>query len=1153
MKMLNKSYGALLMSAFLLLVLGLCESTANAASYVVSNINGSGAGSLRAAIGSANADGGDSDITFDATVFVTLKTILLGGTEIGLGNDGKLSITGPTAGVEISGNATSRVFSVATGADVTLTGLSILSGKADFGGGIYNLGILTVRNCLLSGNTGTTEGGAIHNGNNLGNANATLTVTGSLFRGNRSIYGAGLYNQYAATATVTNCTFYNNVADEYGAGVFNGGGSNFTNCTFVVNTNLSAKPAAAVYCFPNYYAGLTNCLGAQNAPDNFGQYITNNGGNIQASTVGEAGLNSTGLASNGGPTQTIALVSRGTAVNAGVNSAVSGFPYDQRGSGYARIVGGGVDSGAFESSFSPVLVNNNGLTVALGGSATITEDLLKATDAATTPLTYTITSGTSHGTVRLNGNPTNSFTQDDIAAGNVSYTQDGSVAGSDSFIFNAGDGKGGYVTGTFAITIPEKRSLVVTTTEDTEANDGLTSLREAINFSNEDGVDSAITFDASVFAAPRKTITLRGEQLPLIVGNGSTSITAPAAGVVLNGNHASNVLETQSDAVVTFKGLTITGGNNDSGGGIRNAATLLVDSCTLTDNSASYGGAIYSENNGTGGSLTIRNSTITSNSAGEGGALYNSVGYTSIESCTITGNSAPAGYGGGIICPGDMFTPVTINVTNSIIAGNSATDVDYEYGNQNSDNIQSGGYNLIGNGTGNGTLFFYENGDVTGVTDPKLGPLAENSGPTQTCALLTGSPAFNAGSTTLTTDQRGTTRPQGPGKDIGAFETVVANVKPTVTISSPTANQSLLRSAFTSITGGASDDVGVTQATLKLYRSRGGANQFWNGSSFVATSTTVAATLASPGIPSTTWSYNVSTALKAALDDGLYSIQVSARDNVGNLGATVSRSFTLVSDTVKPTIVLTTPTVNQVLPITGFASITGSATDNMAVAQVSVKLYRSRGGVNQFWNGSSFITTSTTVTATLATPGSPSTNWSYGVSAALKAALDEGTYSLQVTSRDAAGNSSSAVSRSFTLYADSVAPAVVLSTPTINQNLTIAAFNSITGSASDNKSVALVTVKLYRSRNGANQFWNGSSFVGTSTTVTATLATPGSTSTPWSFTVSPELKAALDAGSYSLQVVSRDAAGIASPVVSRSFSLTTGSGAITSSASAGNS
>ena len=65
-------------------------------------------------------------------------------------------------------------------------------------------------------------------------------------------------------------------------------------------------------------------------------------------------------------------------------------------------------------------------------------------------------------------------------------------------------------------------------------------------------------------------------------------------------------------------------------------------------------------------------------------------------------------------------------------------------------------------------------GDLTN-TNPLLGPLQDNGGPTPTHALLPGSPAINAGTNRgcPPTDQRGVPRPQGPLCDIGAFEVVV--------------------------------------------------------------------------------------------------------------------------------------------------------------------------------------------------------------------------------------------------------------------------------------------------------------------------------------------------------------------------------------------
>ena len=103
-------------------------------------------------------------------------------------------------------------------------------------------------------------------------------------------------------------------------------------------------------------------------------------------------------------------------------------------------------------------------------------------------------------------------------------------------------------------------------------------------------------------------------------------------------------------------------------------------------------------------------------------------------------------------------------------------------------------YNLIGTGGGNSGLTNGSNGNLVGVADPGLGTLADNGGPTQTIALLAGSPAIDAGSNTLavdpqgnalTTDQRGTGFPRKVNGtvDIGAFEvqSVTNNPVPTLT------------------------------------------------------------------------------------------------------------------------------------------------------------------------------------------------------------------------------------------------------------------------------------------------------------------------------------------------------------------------------------
>ena len=98
-------------------------------SFVVSNTGDSGPGSLRQAILDANAQRGAETITFDPTVFATPQTITLTGSQLELSNTtGTETITGPAAGVTVSGGGTSRVFQVDAGVTASISGLTITGG-----------------------------------------------------------------------------------------------------------------------------------------------------------------------------------------------------------------------------------------------------------------------------------------------------------------------------------------------------------------------------------------------------------------------------------------------------------------------------------------------------------------------------------------------------------------------------------------------------------------------------------------------------------------------------------------------------------------------------------------------------------------------------------------------------------------------------------------------------------------------------------------------------------------------------------------------------------------------------------------------------------------------------------------------------------------
>jgi hypothetical protein len=220
-----------------------------------------------------------------------------------------------------------------------------------------------------------------------------------------------------------------------------------------------------------------------------------------------------------------------------------------------------------------------------------------------------------------------------------------------------------------------------------------------------------------------------------------------------------------------FGTLTVTGstlsGNSADGGGIWNSGALTVSNSTLSGNSAIYsGGGVENV-----GALTVSNSTLSGNSAiYSGGGIYTTLtNPVTLTNVTLTANRAIVFGGGGLY----VYSGSPL-LDNTLIAGNfqgaTGTTPDDVYG-----RLDPGGdYNLIGDGSGMFGLSNGANGNLVGSADnpidPLLGPLADNGGPTLTHALLSGSPAIDAGTSdgAPPTDQRGVPRDNPP--DIGAYE-----------------------------------------------------------------------------------------------------------------------------------------------------------------------------------------------------------------------------------------------------------------------------------------------------------------------------------------------------------------------------------------------
>jgi len=774
------------------------------------------------------------------------------------------------------------------------------------------------------------------------------------------------------------------------------------------------------------------------------------------------------------------------------------------------------------------------------------------------------------------------------------------------------------VTGSKAMTGAEKPSLVVTIADDTIATDGETSLREAITFANSDADTSIITFD--IDDAPISFIAARNRPQALgPVNDGPHTITLNSAlpnlstDITIDNDDAgaeavtvarsadagtpdfsvfkvSNASKVSNGSTVTISGLTISNGNATEGGGINiRGGTVNITNCTISDNTASGGQDFGGQISGGGiyiylGMVNITNSTISGNTAsgqtdGRGGGIYNNGGTLAITSSTISGNTASGqiyGIGGGIYGPSGT-------VSNSIIAGNTATyDGPDIFG-----NFTSQGYNLIGkNDGGSGFTNGANNDQVGSGNDPRdamLGDLADNGGPTWTHALLTGSPALDAGQSDEATDQRGILRPQGAADDIGAFE--VEFIQPDLLVKQYYEKDAAygLNDIYQSTPSGAQIESLFLAGAKTAFRFK-----IQNDSS-----TARAFVLKATESDETGWALvytvgkdgkiNISAAITSAAGFTTATLapgesQVITLGMTRDAGVTGTKTVTLNaflsgSDTVVRDAVRAIATGNDFAPTAAFTNamttpvgttpvnngtvynrlpvITGTAADaDSGVAKVELQLYRasSTAGVDEYWNGSAWIVPATGAApprlTTSISPTGGGANVSWGVNVDPPAAsFGDGVYFLRAFPTDKAGRQGASSTVRFTKATDAIAPTVSFTTATTNPAGITPANNGtsteeempvITGVAADAGSgIAKVELQLYRASltPGVNEYWNGTEWiVPTSSVPTPFLSTGlspagGGTSVGWSKSSGFPTDTNFENGIYFLRAFATDGVG----------------------------
>ncbi len=734
---------------------------------VVTSNADTGPGTLRAAFATAAANPGPDTITFDPSLngaTISLATAILSSDTGGVTVDA----TSLPSGLAVTASGTDRLFYFFAGAVCTFTRLTVRNANSTFAGGgaVYNAGTLTLNQCTFSGNSTTTGSGGGGYKDNPG----MLTCTQCTFASNSCTnYGGAIFSKSSQAVQLTHCTVALNHAGIYGGGLYTSVSTTvlgMANCLLVLNTADGSSATRDAYTFGSLTFTGVNMVSS---------FISNNDNVSFTGVIVVSDPKLGPLADNGGPTQTMALLSGSPAVDAAVGSSITA---DQRG----RPVVDRADVGAFEmqagGSFSfsastyqalegyPLIVTIARGGDSIGGSATVrllttpgtpaAADFITRADSTTSDVTFT--SGES---------------QQDVL---IYPTKNAPVKAGETFTLTltqprpAGVATLGATTSA-TVTVSTTKPLQVSNTND----DGPGSLRQVLATAAAAPGYNAVTFAPALNG---QTITLGSEIVVTDTDGVMVDATGLAAGITIDGGGSSRIFSVATGARLDLRRLTLAHGNgvgattSGNGGALYNKGRACLFQCTLTGNSTQFqAGALQNSSTGT---LVLVQCTIAGNQAGTLGGGLTNFNRATLTQCTVTGNTTSynnsAGFsvtGGGIFVS-SSFATARLTLENSIVAGNTALlapDLGLaDAGCQ----LLLKGFNIVpqlGNPDG---------GIITGINDPLtfdplLGPLSANGGPTKTCALLAGSPAVNnAYASPFSTDQRGF--PIVGNADMGAFE-----------------------------------------------------------------------------------------------------------------------------------------------------------------------------------------------------------------------------------------------------------------------------------------------------------------------------------------------------------------------------------------------
>jgi CSLREA domain-containing protein len=742
---------------------------------------------------------------------------------------------GPGGGILNTGGATLNLTEVnITGNNIPLFGG--ISANLLVGGGVATLGSdlsptrTRIIRSTIANNSAVGGGGGVSNtGTGLGLLGGFTTITNSTITSNVTAAAGGGIINIGGNLNLTNDTISHNSSVAAGGGVVNlvglppVGVVNIRNTIVAVN---NAKIVGSVLNLSDDVLGVFNSLGNNlighnlHAEASFTASVFVGGvpvPNINGDIVGSVSVTTSvidpklaPIANNGGPTNTRALLAGSPAIdhanncvfdnsctaNPNAQNPPNALTTDQRAAGFTRLFGPTVDIGAYElqgGGAIPFILTVNTLSDHAPNGCTPADCTLR------------------EAVLDTNANPAADF-----------IVFDPSLIGG-TIVLDSGQGFGQMViTDSVSITGPDNCARKITISGNHTSR--IFQINPIILGGDIEVNISGVSMINGNGAA--NTVNVLGIQTPLTPGPGGAILNTGGGHLNLSEVNINNNSTTILSVIVDVLGIATTipvDQNLLVGGGVATIGTDTERTVTniarslIHSNSASGGGGGVS-NTGTGllllgGFTNITNTTITSNSTlAAGGGLLNAGGTTSLVNDTISDNTSVAA-GGGVVNVVGLPPVGVVRLRNTIIARNNAVIVGsiLNFSDDVLGIFQSEGHNLIGNRLHaeasfaasvfvgltplpNAQLDLVGSVSVgTVVVDPKLGPLADNGGCTDTRAIPFESPALDAGDncvnlgtcsthssleSVLQYDQRGNgfdrridgNGDQNPVVDIGAFE-----------------------------------------------------------------------------------------------------------------------------------------------------------------------------------------------------------------------------------------------------------------------------------------------------------------------------------------------------------------------------------------------